>query len=118
MPLSLRQLAENDFAVIDAGDEVGRIRLAAERASKTWLWNITIPTPLRGRTHGTGADLEEAKADFKAAWSQARAQLSPEVYRQAMQTQRDAAERQTQKKAPARRSATGAFGTHERGIKK
>jgi hypothetical protein len=85
MTLSLRQIAENDFAVIDSGEPVGRIRLAAERASRTWLWNITIPTPIKGQTHGTGADLEEAKADFKAAWSQARAQLSPEVYRQAMQ---------------------------------
>ena len=34
--LALRSIGSNDFAVIDDGDRVGRIRLAAERRGEVW----------------------------------------------------------------------------------
>jgi len=54
MPLALRPLANNDFAVIDDGHPVGRIRLASERSDAVWMWNITIPLP--GGNAETGSD--------------------------------------------------------------
>jgi len=41
--LALRSIGSNDYAVIDDGYPVGRIRLAAERGGQTWMWNCTIP---------------------------------------------------------------------------
>ena len=49
--LALRSIGSNDFAVIDDGYPVGRIRLAAERGGQTWMWNCTIPVPGRPQWH-------------------------------------------------------------------
>ena len=43
--LALRSIGSNDFAVIDDGDRVGRIRLAAEQRGEVWMWNIGLNIP-------------------------------------------------------------------------
>jgi hypothetical protein len=43
--LALRSIGSNDYAVIDDGDRVGRIRLAAERRGEVWMWNIGLNIP-------------------------------------------------------------------------
>ena len=58
--LALRSIGSNDFAVIDDGYPVGRIRLAAERGGQTWMWNCTIPAP--GAPSGTAGSLDDSNA--------------------------------------------------------
>jgi hypothetical protein len=68
MPLALRPIGSNDFAVIDDGNPVGRIRYAAERTNNVWMWNVTLNIP-GGVPSGTSAGLDRAKADFRTAWT-------------------------------------------------
>ena len=61
--LALRSIGSNDYAVIDDGDRVGRIRLAAERRGELWMWiGLNIPG---GVPSGTAASLEDAKTAFR-----------------------------------------------------
>ena len=43
--LALRTIGIKDYAVIDEGHPVGRIRLAAERHGEVWMWNCTVLLP-------------------------------------------------------------------------
>ena len=43
--LALRSIGSNDYAVIDDGYPVGRIRLASQQRGEVWYWNVTIPVP-------------------------------------------------------------------------
>ena len=63
--LALRPIGPNDYAVIDGGNVVGRIRHAAKRTDDVWMWNVTIPSP--GPPYGTAPDIPDAKAAFKDA---------------------------------------------------
>jgi hypothetical protein len=60
----------DDYRVLDAGQRIGRIRLADERMPPVWLWAITIHLP-GGLPSGSSPDFNTAKAEFKAAWKAA-----------------------------------------------
>jgi hypothetical protein len=47
-----------------------------EDLTATWFWSITVMGPARHkvRTDGQAAMLEEAKADFQAAWEAFKAE--------------------------------------------
>ena len=64
--LALRPIGKNDFAVIDEGNAVGRIRHAAERTNDVWMWNVTIPIP-GSVPYGIAVNLEPAKIAFREA---------------------------------------------------
>jgi hypothetical protein len=72
--LALRSIGSNDYAVIDDGYPIGRIRLAAERGGETW--NCTIPVP--GAPNGTAGSLDAAKAAFRESWTKFKAAIGPE----------------------------------------
>ena len=40
--LKLRLIGINDYAVLDGGQRIGRIRFVIERMPGVWLWNVTI----------------------------------------------------------------------------
>jgi hypothetical protein len=40
--LALRPVGPNDYAVINDGNVVGRIRHAAERTNDVWMWRVTV----------------------------------------------------------------------------
>ena len=41
--LKLRSIGIDDYRVLDAGQRIGRIRLADERMPPVWLWAVTVP---------------------------------------------------------------------------
>ena len=69
--LKLRSIGIDDYRVLDAGQRIGRIRLADERKPPVWLWAITIHLP-GGLPTGSSPDFSTAKAEFKAAWKALR----------------------------------------------
>jgi hypothetical protein len=75
--LKLRSLGINDYAVLDARQRIGRIRLADERIPPVWLWAVTIHLPGRLPT-GSAQDFSTAKAQFKLAWAVLKARTTPE----------------------------------------
>ena len=89
--LALRTIGSNDYAVIEDGNPVGRIRLAAERHGETWMWNITVLIP--GVPNGNASSLEDAKTAFRQAWAKSKAEIGPERLAQAMETAQNARER-------------------------
>jgi hypothetical protein len=40
--LKLRSIGLSDYAVLESGQRIGRIRFADERMPGVWLWNVTI----------------------------------------------------------------------------
>jgi hypothetical protein len=83
--LALRSIGSNDYAVLDDGHPVGRIRHAAERTNEeVWLWNITIPVP--GGGNGTSPSLDHAKAAFRDSWFKFKKELGPERLASALET--------------------------------
>ena len=70
--LKLRSLGLSDFAVLEGGQRIGRIRLATERMPCVWLWSVTVHLP-GGLPMGTAKDLDTAKLEFKAAWKALKA---------------------------------------------
>jgi hypothetical protein len=48
---ALRSIGSNDFAVIDDGYPVGRIRLAAERGGQTWMLELHHSRARRPQRH-------------------------------------------------------------------
>ena len=75
--LKLRSIGIDDYRVLDAGQRIGRIRLADERMPPVWLWAITIHLP-GGLPTGSSPDFSTAKAEFKAAWKALKAGTAPE----------------------------------------
>jgi hypothetical protein len=62
----------NDWSIHEDGQEIGRLYEdpTATRPEIAWFWSITVMGPARRRvkTDGRAPTLEEAKADFAAAW--------------------------------------------------
>ena len=75
--LKLRSIGLSDYAVLESGQRIGRIRLATERMPCVWLWNVTIHLT-GGLPMGSSKDLDTAKAEFKAAWEALKARTTPE----------------------------------------
>jgi hypothetical protein len=75
--LKLRSIGLSDYAVLEDGQRIGRIRLTTERMPPVWLWNVTIHLT-GGLPMGSSRDLDTAKADFKAAWEALKTRTSPE----------------------------------------
>jgi hypothetical protein len=82
MPLTLRPTGLQcsaafahlaDWSVYEDGREIGRLREehAPTRPELSWFWSIIVMGPARHkvRTDGRAATLEEAKAQFVAAWT-------------------------------------------------
>lgn len=78
MPLTLRPThvsrdpTRNDWSIHEDGQEIGRLYedLTASRPELRWFWSITVMGPARQRvrTDGRAPTLEDAKAQFAAAW--------------------------------------------------
>ena len=64
--LKLRSIGINDYAVLEAGRRIGRIRFVIKRLPGVWLWNVAVPLssvlPM-----GSSEDLDTAKVEFEAA---------------------------------------------------
>ena len=75
--LKLRLIGINDYSVLEGRQRIGRIRFVIERMPGVWLWNVTIHLPGALPT-GSSADLNTAKAEFKAAWKALKARTTPE----------------------------------------
>ncbi|MFB6460490.1 hypothetical protein [Bradyrhizobium tunisiense] len=69
--LKLRPIGRRDYAVLEDGQAIGRIRYASERTPGIWIWNCTVHIPCPPA--GSSQTLDAAKADFKAAWSKFKA---------------------------------------------
>ena len=89
--LALRSIGSNDYAVIDDGHAVGRIRLASERHGETWMWNCTVLIP--GVPNGNAGSLGAAKTAFRQAWAKSKAEIGPERLAQALETAQETRER-------------------------
>ena len=74
--LGLRPIGPDDYAVIDDGEPVGRIRFAAERGREIWMWNCTVLVP--GGPNGTAASLDDAKTAFQESWLKFKCRIGPE----------------------------------------
>jgi len=83
--LKLRSIGIDDYRVLDAGQRIGRIRLADERMPPVWLWNVTIHLT-GGLPMGSSPDFNTAKAEFKAAWKALKASATPEQLAAAYRT--------------------------------
>jgi hypothetical protein len=75
--LKLRTIGLNDYAVLEGGQRIGRIRFASERMPSVWLWNVTVHLP-GGLPMGSATDIDTAKAEFRAAWEALKARTPPE----------------------------------------
>jgi hypothetical protein len=72
-------LCEDDFVVIWRGMSIGRIRKASGAPHDTaqWTWSCRLHgRPQGSDERGSGADLDDAKAQFRIAWAQIRASLT------------------------------------------
>ncbi len=63
---TLRLIDPNDYAVLEDGQHIGRIRLARERSPAGWLWSVTVLIP--GPPFGSAVSIDDAKAQFKTVW--------------------------------------------------
>ena len=70
----------NDYCVVREGRGIGRIREATERFgfNPGWTWAINPPLPVPPWGNGQAPSLEQAKAEFRAAWERFYATLTPE----------------------------------------
>ena len=72
-------LCEDDFVVIWRGMSIGRIRKASGAPHDTaqWTWSCRLHgRPQSSDERGSGADLDDAKRQFRTAWAQIRASLT------------------------------------------
>ena len=74
--LTLRLIGPNDYSVFDDGQRIGRIRFASERNGGLWVWHVQVHIP--GPPFGTAASLDDANAQFKAAWLTFKEKHGPE----------------------------------------
>ena len=89
--LALRSIGQDDYAVIDDGHAVGRIRLASERKGQVRMWSCTVLIPCV--PSGTADSLENAQSAFRQAWTKSKAEIGPERLAQAFETAQAAGER-------------------------
>ena len=89
--LALRTIGIKDYAVIEDGQPIGRIRLASERQGEVSMWNCTVLIP--GVPNGNAGSLEAAKTAFRQAWEKRKAEVGPERLAQALETAQAARER-------------------------
>ena len=87
MNLSLRLTwpgeVENDYRVCDDGEPIGRIRKVIAMGSlegEVWAWHIQVHIPGHGR-NGLAGSLDQAKADFNAAWAAVKQTMSPDDWK-------------------------------------
>ena len=83
--LKLRSIDLSDYAVLESGQRIGRIRLATERMPCVWLWSVTIHLT-GGLPMGSSQDLNTAKAEFKTAWKALKARTPLEQLAAAYKT--------------------------------
>ena len=76
--LKLRSIGLSDYAVLESGQRIGRIRLATERMPCVWLWSVTIHLS-GGLPTRSSQDLNTAKAEFKTAWKALKASTTPSL---------------------------------------
>ena len=73
--LKLRSIGINDYAVLEAGRRIGRIRFVIKRLPGVWLWNVAVPLssvlPM-----GSSEDLDTANVEFEAAWKALKARTA------------------------------------------
>jgi hypothetical protein len=79
MPLTLRPTGlsgnpdRNDWSIYEDGEQIGQLyeNLQATRPENRWYWCIQVmgPARFRVRTESRAAPLEQANADFQAAWA-------------------------------------------------
>jgi hypothetical protein len=74
--LTLRLIGPNDYSIHDDGQRIGRIRFASERNPGVWIWHVVVHVP--GPPFGSATSLDDAKAQFKAAWIAFRDKLGPD----------------------------------------
>jgi hypothetical protein len=62
----------NDWSIYEDGTQIGRLYedRQTSRPENRWFWSITVmgPARFRVRTDSRAATLDQAKADFQAAW--------------------------------------------------
>jgi hypothetical protein len=75
----------SDYAVLEGGQRIGRIRFVIERMPCVWLWSVTIHLT-GGLPMGSSRDLNTAKAEFKTAWKALKAKTPPEQLAAATRT--------------------------------
>lgn len=65
--------------MIHEGRRIGRIRETTERGgfNPGWSWHINPPLPIPLWRTGSAKSLDDAKEDFKEAWSRFYASLTP-----------------------------------------
>ena len=62
---------DDDYDVFDGDRHVGRIMLHPQAPEgEHWFWTITARVPNTMHDRGYVASREEARADFKAGWTQ------------------------------------------------
>jgi hypothetical protein len=69
---------DDDFTVIWRGMSIGRIMQASGVPAHLaqWSWNCSVHGKPGASANGSGTDLDDCKAKFKAAWTAIRAGLS------------------------------------------
>jgi hypothetical protein len=82
MPLTLRSIGIRDYRVSDDGQRIGRIRYASERTPGIWIWDVQVHIPCH-LPKGTARSLDDAKADFRAAWIRFKSEHTPEEFAKA-----------------------------------
>ncbi|RXG85619.1 hypothetical protein EAV90_34945 [Bradyrhizobium vignae] len=72
------EMALGDYTVIWDGLRIGRIFKAAGLGGHdAWSWSVSLPNRPQPSSHrGQAASLEEAKALFRAAWTELRERLN------------------------------------------
>ena len=69
-------IGQHDYSVREDGQPIGRIRFASERTPGIWLWHVQVHIP--GPPFGSATSLDDAKAQFKAAWLAFKEKHGPE----------------------------------------
>jgi len=69
-------VGHNDYSVHDDGQRIGRIRFASERNAGVWIWHVVVHIP--GPPFGSAGSLDDAKAQFRAAWLAFRERHRPD----------------------------------------
>ena len=62
-----RPIGKDDYAAVDSGNVVGRIRPVAERTNDVWMWHVTVL--LASPSCGSARTIDAAKFAFRAAWT-------------------------------------------------